>query len=241
MDPASSPWRALEAPSPATAPEGSGRPAGPSGASLPLPALGAGAAAIVLAVAAFLIAAGGTQPEIEVESAAGGSAAASGVLAPSSPGDRELVVDVSGAVLRPGVYRLPPGSRVIDALTAAGGYGPRVDTARATALLNLAAPLSDGERLLIPSRDDAPSTAGGQPGDTAASGSSAGTVDGGLIDLNRATTAELERLPGIGPVTAGKIITAREERPYAAVDDLRARKIVGAATFEKIRHLVAVR
>ena len=149
----------------------------------------------------------------------------------------ELVVDVQGAVLKPGVQRLPAGSRVGDAIAAAGGYGPRVDAERAAAELNLAAPVADGDRIVVPARGDPASGAGGSDGGADGGGGS----EGRLVDLNTASESELDALPGVGPVTVGKILDARAERPFASVDELRERKIVGAATFEKLRDLVTVR
>jgi competence protein ComEA len=114
-----------------------------------------------------------------------------------------------------------------------------VDTARAEADLNLAATLSDGDRVRVPSRDDAPAAV--QPGPDGSGGANGdGGSAGGPLDLNSATQAELEELPGVGPATAQKILTAREEAPFASVDELRSRGILGEKTFEKVRDLVAV-
>jgi len=146
-----------------------------------------------------------------------------------------LVVDVQGAVVRPGIVHLPVGSRVADAIAAAGGYGPRIAADRVGQALNLAAPVKDGDQILVPSRDDhGPSVGTG----THPSGSPGGA---GPVDLNHATATELDALPGIGPVTAAKIVAARDEQAFASVDDLRTRKILGAATFDKVKDLVVVR
>lgn len=138
----------------------------------------------------------------------------------------DIVVDVAGAVARPGLQRLPAGARVGDAIEGAGGYAPRVDLAEAARTLNLALPLTDGGKILVPELGVAQPQAGGASGD-------------GRIDLNSADQARLESLPGIGPVTAGKIIVAREEARFGSVQDLRDRGIVGESVFEQIRELVS--
>jgi competence protein ComEA len=191
-------------------------------------------------------AAGAAGATLGVAASSGGGATASAGAGVAGDG---LVVEVAGAVARPGLYHLPARARVADAITAAGGFGPRVDAARATATLNLAAHLADGDRVVVPSRDDpiagpsvggGASTGGGSGGASGGgSGGSGGT--GAPLDLNRATPAELDGLPGIGPVTAAKIVAAREERPFRSVDELRERKLVGPSTFAKLRDLVVVR
>jgi competence protein ComEA len=161
---------------------------------------------------------------------------ATGDVALQPVGRSELVVEIVGAVTRPGVYRLPAGIRIGDLVDAAGGYSPRVDVDRASRDLNLAALLADGDQVRVPSRDDAAATVGpGSPGGGAPVGGS-----DGLVDLNVATSAELESLPGVGPATAGKIIAAREEQPFATVNELRSRGVLGEKTFEKVRDLVVV-
>ena len=135
---------------------------------------------------------------------------------------RELVVDVAGGVVAPGLHRLRPGDRVGDAIIAAGGFGPRADLATASRLLNLAAPLSDGAKVLVP---ELGSTQVASP-------------DDGRIDLNRADGAALESLPGIGPVTAQRILDARAEARFGKIADLRSRGIVGDAVFERLKGLV---
>jgi competence protein ComEA len=164
--------------------------------------------------------------EIRSASAAQSSTGPGGTVAPS------VVVEVAGAVVRPGLYTLAGGARVGDAIAAAGGYSPRVDASAATRSLNLAAVLRDGEQVRVPSRDDPDSAAGGS------SGPPTGGNANSRLNLNRATAAELESLPGIGPATAAKIVGARTERAFATVDDLLQRKLVSAKVLEAIRGLV---
>jgi competence protein ComEA len=151
--------------------------------------------------------------------------------APSAAGrsvDGALVVDVGGAVTAPGVYRLATGSRIADAIEAAGGFAPTVDAAAVARDLNLAAPLTDGQKVFVPSRGSA-TPAGSQA-----------QQSGGLVDLNKASESELDALPGIGPVTAKKIIASRAERPFSDPQELVDRKLVGQKTWEKLRDLVTV-
>ena len=234
MQPTSPPWRVFDG-QPAVADERGSDPRAP-GPPPPerwlFPGVHPGAVAalgIALAVGALAIAIalGGSHGTVVGPDLSDGAG-------PVEASD-ELVVEVAGAVIRPGVYRLPAGSRVGDAVTAAGGFSPRVAISGPDAL-NLAAALHDGERIVVPSRDDP--TVGG-PGTVSGSGAG-GTGGDGRIDLNAASQAELESLPGIGPVTAVKILGSRADALFQSVDDLRARGLVGEATFEKIRDLVTV-
>jgi competence protein ComEA len=142
-----------------------------------------------------------------------------------------LVVQVAGAVARPGVYSLPMDARVADAIRAAGGYSTDVDPRQTEAQLNLAARLQDGEVIRVPRRGDAEGSGVG--------GASAGAA-AGLLNLNTATAEQLDALPGIGPVTAQKIIAARGQKPFRSVDELVTRKIVSTTTLAKVRGRVTV-
>lgn len=154
--------------------------------------------------------------------------------------DEELVVHVAGEVVAPGLYRLAGGARVADALEAAGGPLPGA----ALDALNLARPLTDGEQLFVPVPGPPPGEEGaGHAGGSVAGGhvpASAWRPDGRL-DLNRATPADLEELPGIGPVLAERIHSHRESvGGFRAVGDLRDVTGIGERKFQSIAELVAV-
>jgi competence protein ComEA len=138
----------------------------------------------------------------------------------------EIVIDVEGGVAAPGLHRLPAGARVADAVAAAGGYADTADLVAAARSLNLAAALVDGQQIYVPVVGDPPAAGGGS--------------GGGLVNLNRATQSELEALPGIGPVTAEKIIAARAEQPFATLDELVTRDVLTARQRDQIADLVTV-
>jgi competence protein ComEA len=141
-----------------------------------------------------------------------------------------VVVHVAGAVRQPGVYELKEGQRIADAIARAGGATAKADTAA----VNLAAPLADGMQVLIPSR------VAGAAG-TAAAGSAAGgsAAAGARVSLSSATVEQLDELPGIGPVTAQKIVDYRAKSGgFRSVDDLDAIPGIGPARVEQLRDLV---
>ncbi len=139
----------------------------------------------------------------------------------------QLVVDVVGAVRSPGLYRLAEGSRVADAVARAGG-----PTARAFLEgINLAAPLADGLQVIVPRRGEVSVAAA--PGGGASS-------PAGPVHLNTATPEQLDTLPGVGPVTAEKIVAYRQEHgSFRSVDELDAIPGIGPARIEQLRDLVA--
>lgn len=149
-----------------------------------------------------------------------------------------IIVDVEGAVADPGLHVLPDGSRIGDAIGAAGGYGPRLDIAAAAMQLNLAKKLTDGDKIRVPALGDV--AAAVQSPVVSSDGGGDPSSSGGLVNVNTASADELDTLPGIGPVTAAKIIAAREQAPFASVDELLSRQVVGPSTFEKLRDLVTV-
>jgi competence protein ComEA len=136
------------------------------------------------------------------------------------PTPEPIVVQVMGAVARPGVYDMPQDSRVRDVVQMAGGLLSDADKGK----INLAAKLEDGDQIMIPTQ-------------TADSGG--GTQE--LVDINKASADELDRLPGIGPTTAQKIVEYRQQHgPYARIEDLMQVAGIGPLTFEDIKDLITV-
>jgi competence protein ComEA len=167
----------------------------------------------------------GSDPEAEDEAGEGGESSFS---VSGEAGD--VVVDVAGAVERPGVYRLPAGSRVDDAVKRAGGTTAKAEVES----LNLAARLADGQQVVVPER----APAGGGAATTGGAGASAGVAaaEEGPISLATATAAELDTIDGIGPVTAEDIINFREEHGgLSSVDQLDQISGIGPATMESLR------
>jgi competence protein ComEA len=157
---------------------------------------------------------------------ASASASASASAAPA-----ELIVDVAGWVRHPGVYRFDPGARIVDAVDRAGGARDGADLM----VLNLAAPLTDGQQVLVPKKGRSVTPVG-----TSTGGTVTGTT-GGLVNINTADEPTLETLNGVGPVTAAAIIKYREENgPFATVDQLDAVSGIGPATLEELRDQVTV-
>jgi competence protein ComEA len=136
-----------------------------------------------------------------------------------------LLVHVVGAVNRDGVYTLPPGARVSDAVDAAGGLAPDADSAS----INLAGRVVDGQQLVVRSRVASPNA------------SAAGAESTRRLSLNAASAAELETLPGIGPALAGRIVDRRQRvGAFQSLEQLREERLVPASTFERIRDLLTI-
>lgn len=214
-----------------------------------------GALALVAVTAAAALAAGAgvwrdrpvAEPALPLAGAVGPSAEApagevSAVSAGAVPGravGAPLVISVAGRVRRPGLVKVPDGARVADAIAAAGGPLPRVDLTA----LNLARRVADGEQLLVGLAPPAGAEpAAGPAGPSSSGGSSGGGAPpGGKVDLNRATVEQLDTLPGVGPVTAQRILDWRTQHGrFTSVDQLREVEGIGERRFGQLRALVTV-
>jgi competence protein ComEA len=182
--------------------------------------LAAAVLALVLVLVAWRHAAAGAPAPLRVAPIA--PARASPAVAP-----RRLIVDVVGAVRRPGLVRLAEGSRVADAIAGAGGLRRGAERAG----VNFAAPVSDGQQVLVPER-----------GAAVAAGADAGgaaSVSSGPVSLSSATAEQLDALPGVGPVTAEKIVAYRQQHgAFRSVDELDAISGIGPSRIADLRGLV---
>ena len=180
----------------------------------------AGSLALILLLGRFVLGAGTTTTAAPLPLPPAAGAGVTGL--PSS----RVVVDVVGAVRRPGLYRLAHGSRIADALTRAGGATAKADLAQ----VNLAAPLADGEQVVVPRRGAGVARRRG-------SGSAAGPA--APVQLSTATLEQLDSLPGVGPVTAQKILDYRQKHgAFQSVDELDAVPGIGPKRLEQLHELV---
>lgn len=214
--------------------------------------------AVVLAVVGFLgwrlLAPPPTPPEMRLPFvsttavAPGGAPEAAASPAGAGPDDApstsvpegaELVVHVAGAVARSGVQRLPAGSRVVDAVEAAGGTAADADPSR----INLAAPLEDGQQVYVPRLGEVGGGVGAGTGAVGGGAGAAGAGAGGesVVNLNTADVGQLDALPGVGPAIAQAIVDYRDQNgPFATVDQLVEVRGIGEAKLADLRDRVTV-
>ena len=198
--------------------------------------LAAGGGALILAAAAafMLLAPAGDASSLGDETSLllGTPAPAASVGASAAAAGGTIFVDVEGAVVEPGIRELPTGSRVADAISAAGGYAPDADLEASSTAINLAQPLTDGQQVHVPNVGAAQAP---PPGDEPPAPGGGTDSTGGLVNLNTATPEELEALPGIGAVTVQKIVAARQERPFASLEDAVQRGVIHRGQLEDIQ------
>ena len=152
------------------------------------------------------------------------------VILRPAPTEKPVVVYITGAVPRPGVYALPKDARIQDAISAAGGFLAEADKSQ----INLAAVLEDGEKLEVPYIEGASPVIGTPVPEVETSTSE-------VININTASIAELDTLPGIGPTTAQKIIDYREQNgPFLNTEDIINVPGIGPGTYERIKDLITV-
>ena len=203
-----------------------------------LVAAGGGAIVLALAAASMLL--------LPVEGEMEGAADTAGIVfssptpsvssaMPASSGEGIIVVDVEGAVVQPGIREMEAGSRVADAIAAAGGYAADADLDATVTSINLAQALEDGEQIVVP-RVGGVAAPGSAPANTDGEAAT-GNGNGALVNLNTATPEELEALPGIGAVTVQKIVAARQEQPFSSLDDAVQRGVIHRGQLEDIQGL----
>jgi competence protein ComEA len=200
----------------------------------PVPAAGGSGSGLVLPRVGAADGGGG-----DAGGGAGSSAGAAGAVgSPGMAAGATIAVDVVGRVQHPGLVRLPQGSRVIDAIEAAGGTTAGAELEA----VNLARKVVDGEQIRVPRHGEAPPSAAGAPAPATGAAPAAGDPGqpGVPIDLNTATAEQLDTLPGIGEVTANQIIAYRTEHPFRSVDDLRQIPGIGDRRFDLLKDLVTV-
>jgi competence protein ComEA len=152
------------------------------------------------------------------------------VILRPAPTEKPVIVYITGAVPRPGVYALPQGARIQDAISAAGGFLADAEKSQ----INLAALVADGDKLDIPYVEGA-SPVLATPGPTVVA------VTTELVNINTASAAELDTLPGIGPTTAQKIIEYRQQNgPFINTEDIVNVSGIGPGTYERIKNLITV-
>lgn len=182
--------------------------------------------------------AGAAAPDPAGGSAPAGGGGAGGTLPAVAPGgapaattNGTVAVHVAGRVRHPGVVELPQGSRVMDAIAAAGGVTAGADLDA----LNLARKVADGEQIRVVARGEHPVAP------PAAAGTGPGVPgQGGLVDLNTASAEQLDALPGVGQVTVARIIAYREAHPFRSVEELRQVDGIGERRFAQLEDLVTV-
>jgi len=147
-------------------------------------------------------------------------------ITPTQASPQSIVIDIGGAVETPGVYEMPSGSRIKDAVFKAGGLSSQADQEQVSLSLNLAAVLSDGQKIIIPSQLE-----------ESRNSAVAGTTASETININSSSQSELESLSGIGPVRAAEIIS---NRPYGDIKELVSKKILGQTIYDKIKDQISV-
>ena len=223
-------------------------PRRPPRPSRPRPTVSRGAAVVGMLIAAFALVvaaprvlSGGSdpqplpsrpQPSVLTSSAAGTARALSVSMPPPSSPGAHVLVHVVGQVRHPGLVRLDSGARVADALRKAGGTTRRADLSA----VNLARVVADGEQVFVPAPGQSP------PVPVARGSTAAPSAGGGApVDLNTATEADLDTLPGVGPVIAGRIVAWRQEHGrFTSIEELTEVSGIGDATLERLRPLVRI-